>query len=370
MMTVHVLATTDDDGTATLAGEVFSGRSAALFAVLAGVGLALLTGGPTPEQSAQRLTRDRVMIAVRAGLILLIGLAIAVFPHGVAIILVHYGLMFFLALPFLRLGARALFVLAAAWAAVMPVLYRWAMQSLRDTADLQPERLWHSPSYLDLGNPVVLALDLGVTGYYPLMLWPAYLFFGMAVGRLRLTRLSVQLWLLVGGAVVAAGTELVGQLVVARSGLVANLSELSGWQPSRVEGALDSGDHMLPMVLDERWFWIVTPHQGSPVELVHSMGTSAVVIGLMLLVARIPWVLAPLAGAGAMPLSLYVGHLLVLSLWRDPAAPLGFIDPVTLWVGFIAAFLVLGTVKVMLGRRGPLEALLHSAGASVAGPRR
>ena len=49
MMSVHLLPETRDDGTLTPAFLVVRGRASALFAVLAGVGLALATGGHRPR---------------------------------------------------------------------------------------------------------------------------------------------------------------------------------------------------------------------------------------------------------------------------------------------------------------------------------
>ena len=127
MMTVHVLPTSDPaTGEATWAGMLFAGRSAALFAVLAGVGLALLTA-----KAGSEMNWYRRVIGLRAVLIILIGLGCAMLGAGVAIILVHYGLMFLLALPFLRLGARALMLVAAGWFAAAPPLYWWLQNQLR-----------------------------------------------------------------------------------------------------------------------------------------------------------------------------------------------------------------------------------------------
>src|SRR6478672_13564809 len=55
MMATHVLPTFGSDAqlTPTWVGLVFSGRAAALFAVLAGVGLALSTGKERPLQGSE-----------------------------------------------------------------------------------------------------------------------------------------------------------------------------------------------------------------------------------------------------------------------------------------------------------------------------
>lgn len=48
MLAVHVFPTFDGDGSASLATQIASGRSSAVFATMAGVGLALVTGGRNP----------------------------------------------------------------------------------------------------------------------------------------------------------------------------------------------------------------------------------------------------------------------------------------------------------------------------------
>jgi uncharacterized membrane protein len=50
MASVHILPVVARDGTETVAGAVAAGRASALFAVLAGVGIALSTGGRVRPQ--------------------------------------------------------------------------------------------------------------------------------------------------------------------------------------------------------------------------------------------------------------------------------------------------------------------------------
>lgn len=381
MMAVHVLPTTDElTDDPTWAGMLFTGRPAALFALLAGVGLALLTGGPEADRSNARVAWDRKVIAVRAGLIVVLGMGAAMLDSGVAIILVHYGLLFLLALPFLRLGARALFAVAAGWVLFAPVAFWWLQNTLRERLEGFPNewRLWHSPSFGDLAVPPILGMDLALTGYYPLLIWPAYLFAGLAIGRLRLNRGSTALNLIGVGAVLAGAGYLVGRLVM--PGVASRILEELPMQERYLRGELLTGTHQVPLVTDAGWFGLVTPHQGSTVDLVHTIGCAMLVLGVCLLLAdRLRWVLAPLIGAGAMPLSLYVGHLIILHLWRgtdgDGGPVLGSSDFLrdcgesTILTGMLLGALGLGLVKVLLRRRGPLEALTHRASASIAGSR-
>src|SRR5687768_2732122 len=83
MVAVHVLPAEADDGSPTLVDTIASGRSAALFAVLAGVGLGLAYGRRPGARAAGA-------VAVRAILIGALGLALALVDSGVAVILSYY----------------------------------------------------------------------------------------------------------------------------------------------------------------------------------------------------------------------------------------------------------------------------------------
>ena len=168
MMAVHVLPAVDDDGGTSLAYEVASGRSAALFALLAGVGLAL--GRPS-----------RRALLVRALGIGLVGLLLAELDSGVAVILAYYALLFVVALPVLRWSAGRLAAAAAVVALAVPVV-SWLV---RDDLPRAPSA---SPTLDSLGDPVGLLTTLTLTGYYPVLAWTAYLCAGSAAGRRRARR--------------------------------------------------------------------------------------------------------------------------------------------------------------------------------------
>lgn len=400
MMAVHVIPTADPGtGAGTWVGELFAGRSAALFAVLAGVGLALSAGSsgahmsrrlsagtrqPSRLKSAPRtagassadeLNRRRKAIAIRAVVIMVIGLLISMLESGVAIILVHYGLLFLLALPFLGWSTRALLGLTTGWVIAAPVAYWWLQNQLRPSFAEPAPRLWHSPQILDLFQPSLLGLDLFVTGYYPLILWPAYLFAGMAIGRLNLARMGTALRLTVLGTAGALISYGVGWLTLKQSGIADRMAPYAR-SDGALAGSLETGDHFLPLVRDPLWFLIPMPHQGSTMDLLHTLSCATAVLGLCLLLVqllstlKLQWLLVPLVGAGAMPLSLYVGHLMVLGpFWRMSGAPLAGVSETSMLLWLVMLALTAGTLKMLLGRRGPLEALTHrlSTGSSAAG---
>ncbi|OLT14462.1 hypothetical protein BJF78_19080 [Pseudonocardia sp. CNS-139] len=93
-------------GAETLTGLLADGRSAALFAVLAGVGIALGTGGTRPPPDARAHAAAAAGLLVRGALVGLVGLWLAGLDPTVAVILAYYGLLFAVATPLLRLRAR------------------------------------------------------------------------------------------------------------------------------------------------------------------------------------------------------------------------------------------------------------------------
>src|SRR6478752_3602935 len=101
--------------------QVAGGRASALFAVLAGVSVALVSGRTTPLHGRARYAAS-VRLVVRAVLIGALGLLLGLVPSGIAVILAFYAVLFLLGLPFLGLRAPALAALAALWALVGPVL--------------------------------------------------------------------------------------------------------------------------------------------------------------------------------------------------------------------------------------------------------
>ena len=100
-----------------------SGRATALFTFLAGVSLAMLTGRRTPL-TGQKLRDARKRIAVRAVLLVLIGLLLATCTDAtgflLTVIIPFYGAYFLLALPFVGMRARGLAISAVLMVALGP----------------------------------------------------------------------------------------------------------------------------------------------------------------------------------------------------------------------------------------------------------
>ena len=368
MMTTHIMPIFEQAGgsgewSATWVGTVFSGRAAALFAVLAGVSLTL---GRVPA------ARNRLGLGLRAAVIAAVGLTLGLVEVNVAVILVHYAALFLCALAVVGLSRRAVGLLAVAWLLLSPIVAFLLRPALLGA--VPPLRLGHNPVWADLLTPLSLLADLTVTGIYPILQWFAYLLVGLWIGRAQLARAATQVWLLVGGAAVAAAAKAAAwALLIPLGGINALLAteEARRW-PLRamLEGNLTGVDQVGTV------WWLATaaPHSGTPLDLIHSSGTAAAVIGACLLVARVrivarTGILAPLAGAGAMTLTLYTAHVWALD-WSHRGGTPGLTPEMLLTVHIVAA-LAVGLFVRANGWRGPLEAIAHGAtrlGTLRAGP--
>lgn len=315
--------------------QVVAGRSSALFAVLAGVSLALVTRVPAAG--------DRARLLVRAALVAGIGLVLGSVDSGIAVILVYYGLLFCCALPVLRWRASSLAWLALAWGLLSPV----ASMLLRP---LLPAPTLVVPSPLSLTDPVQLLSELLVTGYYPVLTWATYLFTGLAVGRVlsgalgsgalgagmtttagtgtadRAVSFRTLRSLLLFGAWLAAlalaGSALLTRSSTARSALLRTWDGSGPWPVLRNE--LREGFYGTHPEGSAWWLGVWAPHSGSIVDLAHTTGSALLVLGLCLWLVRLlsvlPW--RVIGGAGAMTLTLYSAHVLVLAVALVVGGPL------------------------------------------------
>ena len=319
MMSAHVGVAADDlwstDGWLGIA----DGRSAALFGVLAGLSIALLSGGTMPP-SGERLRFARVRIAVRGVLVFGIGAVLMALGTPIAVILPVYGLLFVLALPVLRLPPRALAALAAAVAIAGPPLC-FGLEDALTAA----------------GGPPAGLLEYLIAGYYPAAIWLAYVLAGLAVGRSDLRSPAVRRRLLALGVLLA--------VLGYGGGLLA--TGLAAGSPESTLRLLDT-----------------EPHADSTVEVTGNIGVALVVIALCLVLAdRWPRPVLPIASTGALALTAYTVHIVVIAVLGPEVVREPEVD---VHLRFLVVTVVLCTLWRLLWRRGPLEWAMHEISTRVA----
>jgi uncharacterized membrane protein YeiB len=372
MVVVHVAgaAALGGGAGATVLG-IAEGRSAILFAVLAGVSLGLLSGGGrglAEHRAGTRERRDRTRIAVRAVLLFVLGVALAAISSGPIVILSYYAVLFVLVLPLLWLRPGALLAWAAGWALVGPqvsFLLRTRISTGEVGGTVTPS------DFTSWGAAGEAALRLLLTGTYPVATWMPFVLAGLAIGRLDLRSAAVRTRLALAGVASAVlgygGSWLAVEVLGGRQALTAALAPIAA-QANLPLGQLVELTTRTSMgttgTVTPAFLLLDTPHSGTTFEIIGSTGFAVTVLALCLTLAERTRLTAafgrPLAAVGATAATLYAGHIAVMAL-LTATVPTWQQRPWPATVLFVVAALVLALVWRRLVGRGPVEWVLHTA---------
>ncbi|SES18670.1 DUF418 domain-containing protein [Corynebacterium cystitidis] len=345
MIAVHTLGTTglysDYPSSANI---LFSGKSATLFALLAGVSLAIITG-MSKIHSGRRLARDRWMIAFRGVLLLFIGSVLNYLDFDAFNILPYYGVFFLAAVPFLGLNAKPLFGWAISVGLLGPVVHASALSFLGtdSTATLTTAGL--------VMEPTSSIVDLLLIGIYPTCTWLAYVLLGMAIGRLDLRNLTVQVKLTVYGLSIGGFLYITSNLLIDFAGVFDRLLDATPGKSSKEIIHLLSNGGALPPTT---WWWQVSvaPHSNTVFSVFFQGSLAVAALGAFLIAERFfRGTLQIFSAPGSMTLTLYVAHLVFLA----------FVPVSKLQITFLMTQLSVAIIFAMLWQaavgQGPLEKL-------------
>ncbi|WRZ54831.1 DUF418 domain-containing protein [Streptomyces sp. NBC_01314] len=342
---VHVGPAPSQDGAIGFLMEPAQGRSSALFAVLAGFAVVLVTGRRTPKTGpAGRQAVAKVVI--RAVILMALGTALTMTGTPAVPILAFCGLFFLLVLPLYRLGAKPLAMIAAGWALVGPQLLYALKPVFGGRVFL---------SYGQADGPV----SLFFTGGYPALTWVPFVIAGMAVARLDLAATAVRIRLALTGVALAVtgygGSWLALRLVPGAAEAVRKaeegpgMSSMSSVSPDSI-GIFGDSPAGMPAA---------APHSEATLSIVGNTGVAILVITACLAAMdafpRLRRLAGPVIAVGSMSLTAYVYHIVAIWLLDTEEAT---VPPLYILLGFIASVAVLATVWSRFFQRGPLEWLL------------
>lgn len=367
MIALHALYEADAAGRPTWSFTAFSGRAAAAFALLAGVGIAFMTGRRRVGRSAGRATV--AALGVRAATIAAIGLVLGNVDTVLeAVILVYLAAMFVLAIPLVFLPTPVVAAIGVVMAVASPALSHVVRPHL-------PEPTLANPTFRYLvDDPIGLLTEVSVTGLFPALPWLAYLCAGLAIGRLELTRVRVAVALFASGAGLAVAAAAVSSVLLNRYGGLARIwaaQPESGLSVAETTQLLTFGGNGTTPTATWWWLAVDAPHTGTPPDLLGAAGAAIALLGAALLaghaIRRAPrwlaprWLaavaLGPLAAAGSMTLTFYAGHVLFINSEFDSY------DAATGCLVQVAAVLLIGLAWRATVGRGPLEGLVAALAA-------
>jgi uncharacterized membrane protein len=301
-------------------------RPRLLFALTAGVGLGLLTGGTRPAETGRGALRRQV--AIRAVILIALGvLVVAILNPLVYVILDEYGIAFLLLLPLLFVPARAALALGAVLLAMAPAI---AAIAARDP-DLQ------LASGLDGG----LVLDWFLTGAYPVIIWVPVMLLGLGLAR----------------------SDVASPAVVRRSALAGVLAA-----SVCLPGARLLPDPASLAVDDPAAAWSA-PLRAS-LETVGNVGVGLLVLAACVTLTALARpalrriasaLLSPVTAMGAMPLTIYTGHLVAVSAAKRVEGGVVTDDSAVLLLGLVVGAMVFAWLWERYVGRGPLEMVLRWA---------
>ncbi|WP_327318948.1 DUF418 domain-containing protein [Streptomyces sp. NBC_01235] len=345
MYAVHVGPAPGQDGVVGFLMELAQGRSSALFAVLAGFAVALITGRRTPKTGlAGRQAAAKVVI--RAVILMALGTALTLTGTPVVPILAFYGLFFLLVLPLYRLGAKPLALIAVGWALVGPQLLYALKPVFGGRVFL---------SYGQADGPV----SLFFTGGYPALTWVPFVIAGMAVARCDLAATAVRIRLALTGVALAVtgygGSWLAVRLVPGAAEAVGKAEEGSGMSSVSPDSIGIFGDSPAGMLA-------AAPHSEATLSIVGATGVAILVVTACLAAMdafpRLRRLAGPVIAVGSMSLTAYVCH--IVAIWLLDTEELT-VPPLYILLGFIASVTVLATLWSRFVQRGPLEWLMGRA---------
>ena len=316
-------------GTGDWIANWLMGRASAIFVVLAGVGIALLTRNAANDRA--ELSKARWRLLWRALFLAVIGWPFLIIWEGD---ILHYYAAFFLigSLAFHRSTRWLLYATGIIAMLAVPVLLVW-------------ERNWDfsTMSYKGLWTLNGQLMHLFLNGFHPLIPWLAFLLLGLALGRHLQRYPKARIKLLMGAIAIAVCVELIS------AGLV-KLAIQNGMNASEIKPLL--GTTSMPPLP----------------QYVLAAGSCAVAVicGCLWLGAKLAGhrVLRPFIYLGQMALTLYIVHvfafifpLVVFTIENPGYWNLGKCIAIT------AAFCVVATTTTAAWRhflpQGPAEWLMR-----------
>ena len=187
--------------------KLFEGRAAALFVILAGVGITFLTNKARISIDQSLVVKTRVSLIKRGLLLVAIGLIYT--PIWEADILHFYGFYFLAAAFIFMLNDKALLLISAIVTLTFPLLM------LLFNYDQNWD--WPTLTYNNFWSFDGMIRHVVFNGFHPVFPWAAFLIFGMWLGRQDLSLRAVKNRLLTGAIITLAIIE--GGLNIIRAAL-------------------------------------------------------------------------------------------------------------------------------------------------------
>lgn len=313
--------------------SLIEGRASALFVLLAGIGIALMTKRTRESSNKEQLQKARISIWKRALLLFVLGMGLYVIGWT-GDILHYYGFYLFFLTFFIGFKKRTNIIIAG-----VLILVAQAIQLTYDMfTGWQPNALFME--YVDFWSISGFTRNLFINGYHPIFPWFAFILIGFVIGCYSLKDGRIQRNLLAIGFT---------SLVIAESASVVLIKQLTPVLTSEVAQFLFKTGPILPNVL----------------YMLSAIGSSFIILVIILKVtekAQSFWLWKVIIPSGQMTLTHYIGHIVIglsildiLGQIENQQLPFIYIFSAGFYIGSVI-FSVLWKLKF---DRGPIEWLVR-----------
>ena len=181
-----------------LVTPLLQGRASALFIVIAGIGVTLVSNKARFSNNKLLIARVRSKL-VRRGLLLIgVGLLFTLIWEGD--ILVFYGFYFLFAASLFMKNNRSLLFICVVLVLLFPLFLMFF--------DYEKNWDWSTLTYKDLWSVDGLVRRIFFNGFHPVLPWTGFMIFGMWLARQNLTDTKIRKTLLMHSLLLFSGTEL------------------------------------------------------------------------------------------------------------------------------------------------------------------
>jgi len=321
-----------DPAWAVQLASLFSGRAAATFVFIAGVGTALLTARWRRTQDIADRKMARFSLLKRGLFLFVVGVSFrAQWPYD---ILHFYGV--FLAL------AALVFTLHGRWLVLLALLTTFGFTALYlGMPPLLDVDYWEIPRF---NTPLAAVRDVFFTGHHPVFPWFAYFLAGMAVGRIDLHKSANHWRLLIGGVALV---------------LLAKAIKFAALDLNYIKLVpVEEYGYALPYIAD---LFGSSAYPPTPVYVMFGLGVGFIVLSLSLMLCAAAWrrkLFKPVIYVGQMALTLYLGHVFIGVTgieWFLPRERESIFWLYGIVIAFFITSLVFATVWRSHHKRGPVE---------------
>jgi uncharacterized protein len=175
------------EGVAVYAGlshfiSVFEGRAAAIFLILAGIGISLMSKRGYDEKDKAIKINERLILIKRAVFLFILGMSLYVFFGWSADILHYYGIYLVFVCFFLYLNPKSIFISILSILIISTVLQLLLNYSIGWNATYS--------EYLDFYSINGFIRNLFFNGYHPVFPWFSFILVGLALGRMGFKKIK------------------------------------------------------------------------------------------------------------------------------------------------------------------------------------